>query len=317
MTLKPTSYSTSTSPDLVSRNAINDPCSQPKFDSLKVPVILDHDIGTNPDDFYAFDYVLGHSKAQLLFTVSGNRAPTERAQLARYILDLYQRSDIPSYAGEPDGCVEFYCQHLISGEEQTDDNYLPAVRDALENYPRVVYICIQGLSNVARILREYPDLNERLLIYHLGLTTTGYEQITDGGTNMRADPDAAQYVYETAKNLWSVGLQTTLRDDLRVSPGTEIYNQLRASCTELGYALRSHSDEFFKRRHLYPAMHDGVAVSAALQDGLVDFKTVTVDFVPNGYVQGEDVPVCVSKEEINADKFMTNLAGSIRTNKSL
>jgi len=285
---------------------------------LRVPVVLDHDIGTNPDDFYAFDYLLSHPKANLLFVVSGNRAPTERAQLARRVLDLYDKSTIPSFVGEPEGCVDFYCQSSISGQEATESDYIGAVKQALQQHSRLLYISIQGLSNVERILRECPELNDRLLIYHMGLTTTDYERPTDGGTNMRADPVAAEYVYKNAEHLWAVGLQTTLRDDLRVSPGTELYDRLVSSHTELGELLRAHSEEFHARRGVYPAMHDAVVVAAALQDGFVEFERVFVDFTGAGtYQKGSQVAVCASDEDIDTNRFMKALSKGIADNGSM
>jgi inosine-uridine nucleoside N-ribohydrolase len=171
---------------------------------------------------------------------------------------------------------------------------------------------------VERILRECPELNDRLYIYHLGLTTTGYEQGIDGGTNMRADPEAARYVYENAKHIWSVGLQTTLKDSLRVAPGTEVHHQLSESRTELGDMLRAHTEEFYIRRQVHPAMHDAVAVSAGLQDGFVSFQRVLVDFTEDGtYRKGSGLGVCTSREEIDSEGFMRELSKSIKLNGAL
>lgn len=272
---------------------------------VRIPLIIDHDIGTNPDDFFALDFVFASQRAEVLMLISGNGEPESRARYARKILDLYGYSSVPSFVGEPQGCADFYCRDAISGTEEIKVNYLDAVIQALAKFEKVYYLAIQGLSNLARIFKEIPQSHDRIEVVHMGLSTLGFDDYIEGGTNMRADPAAAQFVYERAKNLRIVGLQTTLKDELRMAPNSKVSELLRDSRCLLAADLRAHLKEFIERRKVFPAMHDPLTASVILGFDFVEFEKTTIEFNERGlYRKGGPIGIEVSKIECRVKEFM-------------
>lgn len=273
--------------------------------SSKVPIIIDHDLGTNPDDFFAFDLVLNDPKTNLLFAISGNGFEVERARFARKILDLYGRTNIPSFVGEKNLGVEFFCNTHIDGSEQVNYNYLESIRDILSKYSKISYLAIQGLSNLANILQQIPDANEKLDIVHMGLSMKGYEDFINGGTNMCADQLASKFVYENALSLKAVGLHTTLNDELRIRPGTKLYDRLERDDRPHAQILKTHLTEFYHRRNLWPAMHDPITASVSLGYDFVAFEPIGIEFNEQGlYRRGTKSLINVSKVNCKTQEFM-------------
>jgi len=180
-------------------------------------IILDHDIGTNPDDFFTLLMLLNSSAAILKILVSGNNHARERAIFARKVLDNEERYDIESLQGENTGHIDFYGSKFIENfSPNTSKNYLKQIKSIVDNNQNVIWLVIQGLSNVAKFLKTYPEYKDKFEIIHMGMSIKGADNYIGGGTNMEADQLSAKYIYElNLKRMSVVGSHTTINDSIR------------------------------------------------------------------------------------------------------
>ena len=269
-------------------------------------IILDTDIGTNPDDYFALLMLLNFTNEPLLI-VTGNRYPVERACMVKKILDLDNKKDIVLCSGEQQGSVEFFgTEYMSESTEGIRLDYVKEIETFLSIYKKAVYINIQGCSNLAQLIKIHPEYKDILSIYHMGMSTINSKEFISGGTNMEADPQAAKFVYESGLNLKVVGLQTTLNDALRVNPETPLYKKLESSSLTCHQLLLEHLLEFKQRRNVWPALHDPLTVAVALGKDFVEFENIQVEFNELGMYRTGSGPIEIttSKPHPNASAFM-------------
>jgi purine nucleosidase len=269
-------------------------------------VILDTDIGTNPDDLFGLLLLLHIPTINLRLIVTGNNHPVERARMTKKVLENEGRSDIPVYAGEPTGHIDFNGGPFIEGyTPDISTNYLPAIKKVLDTHQNVVYMNIQGCSNLSRVITEYPEYKSKLNVYHMGMTTKSFDDFISGGTNMEADPRAARHVYESEINLKVVGSHTTINDALRINPETSLYQKIDASTHPNHKLFIKHLKEYHARRTIWPALHDPLTIAAAIDPSFVEYEEVQIEFNDEGkYKKGTGSKIVLSKNESKAAEFM-------------
>lgn len=283
---------------------------------MKPSIILDHDIGTNPDDFFALLLLLRSTEANLRLLISGNNFPKERATFAQKVLDNESIGNIQSLAGEKTGYIDFYAfQYIENCSPTIEENYFQKIKEVIDNNKHVVYVVIQGLSNLANFLRHYPGYAGKFDILHMGMTTNGADEYIGGGTNMEADSAAAKYVYELQlKSMRVVGSHTTISDAIRVHPKTDLYKKLEIGASKNHRMLFQHLQDYHERRGIWPALHDPLTASVALERGFVRFTEIDVDFNEEGQykTKGSTTRVTISKDQIiNPSRFMQLMAETI------
>ena len=276
---------------------------------MKQAIILDTDIGTNPDDFFSLLMLLNSSDVELKLVITGNGFPMERAIMAKRIIDLTGK-DIKVVAGEEKGCVDFFGQKFIENSNyKIDKNYLEEIKKVLENNENVTYVCIQGHSNLSSFLKKFPEYKKRMMVMHMGATLRDADkEFISGGTNMEADLLSAKYIYELNCDLKVVGAHTTINDAIRITPETKIYRKLKESKLPIHKMLFEHLLEYNKRRKIWPAMHDPLTVSVSLGKNFVKFEKVSICFNKEGrYKIGRGNNILISKKEFDSDGFMRML----------
>jgi inosine-uridine nucleoside N-ribohydrolase len=270
-------------------------------------IILDHDAGTNPDDFFTLLLLLHSPEVHLPLVISGNNFPFERARFVHKIISTVQRNDIEVVAGEATGKIGFFAEEYIEGyHPQISSNYCAAIENILNHNTEVVYLCVQGVSNIASYLKHFPHRKDTFEIVHMGTGLSGAENWITGGTNIEADPLGAKYLYELGlKRLKVVGLHTTLNDRIRVHPDSELFKKLQTSSETNLRILYKHLLEFNNRRKVWPALHDPLTATVALGKDFVEFEECTLDFNENGeYKLGSHTSLTISKKEIKSAEFM-------------
>jgi inosine-uridine nucleoside N-ribohydrolase len=270
-------------------------------------IILDTDIGTNPDDLFGLLILFHVPNVHLRLVITGNGYPTERARLVQKILDNEKRNDTIVCSGNPTGHVDFNGTPFIDGYAPSiSPDYIAAIKQIIDTYENVVYINIQGCSNLSKFITSHPGYKGRLHVYHMGMTTKGFEDFISGGTNMEADLLAARHVYQSGIDLKVVGSHTTINDALRVHPETALYKKLQVGAHSNHKLLLEHLHEYNKRRNIWPALHDPLTVAVALGNKFVEFEEVEVEFNSEGkYRKGTGTKIILSKPESKAEEFMS------------
>lgn len=257
------------------------------------PVILDVDPGH--DDAVAIMMACGAADLDLLAvtTVAGNAALPKTTRNTLRILSLIGRTDIPVGAGASRPQVrELRTAEDIHGESGMDGPEIPEA--AFEPDERgavglmaetlvaarepVALIPVGPLTNIARLLREHPDLRAGISRISLMGGSMGLGNTTPAAEfNIFVDPEAAREVFESGLPITMSGLDVTHQ----AGADAEVRDRLRG-IGEVGGVVAGFLDFFaatYRRVFGFdaPPLHDPVAVAAILEPDLLETRPMRVD----------------------------------------
>jgi inosine-uridine nucleoside N-ribohydrolase len=257
------------------------------------PIILDVDPGH--DDAVAIMFACGAPGLDLLAitTVAGNVPLEKTTRNALRILSLIERPDIPVAAGASAPLVRpLRTAEDIHGESGLEGPEIPApssrpdgrdatrlIADAVRGSPEPVTLVPVGpLTNVALLLREYPELKERIAHISLMGGSIGLGNTTPAAEfNVYVDPEAAREVFESGLQITMSGLDVTHQ----AGAGPAERERLR-SIGRVGVAAAELLEYFavtYERVYGFdaPPLHDAVAVAAVLEPALLQTRPMRVD----------------------------------------
>src|SRR3981081_3580310 len=139
----------------------------------RLPVIIDTEIGGEPDDAIALA-VAARELPELALVVPSDEISGQRARFARYLLDCLHRPDVPVVAGHQLSATPCYFAHGLTPRQGSGDpdDVAPAARAVREvvgvGGGRARWIGLGPLTNLAALLTEDPGLARRLSIPQLG-----------------------------------------------------------------------------------------------------------------------------------------------------
>jgi len=257
------------------------------------PVILDVDPGH--DDAVAIMLACGAPELDLLAvtTVAGNVPLDKTTRNALRILSLIGHTGVPVAAGassplhRPLKTAEnIHGESGLEGPEIPNASFEPDERgatrliaDTLRETPEPVTLIPTGpLTNIATLLREHPDLSERIAHISLMGGSVGLGNTTPAAEfNIYVDPEAAREVFDSGLPITMCGLDVTHQ----AGAGRAERENLRA----LGHigAVVAELLEFFASTHEdvfgfdSPPLHDAVAVAAVIEPGLLKARPMRVE----------------------------------------
>lgn len=258
----------------------------------RIPVILDTDIGTDVDDCLALAVLLGSPEIDLLgvTTVYGDVAL--RARMARKLLHLAGRDDVPVLEGvgaplmrnrpvywpghegvgllEPDDIRRF--------GQDTDRHAVDFLVETVMSRPGEVHLLAVGpLTNVAAAMVRQPEV-----AYNLARLTImgGYIAPWTGGRgpaehNIACDPEAARAVLASGAPISLVPLDVTLKTVITREGVAEI----REGGTPFHEAVADQVACYppFEERGGQTFLHDPLAAAAVLRRDLMEWHDLVID----------------------------------------
>src|SRR5215207_4012963 len=257
------------------------------------PVILDVDPGH--DDAVAIMLACGAPDLDLLAvtTVAGNVPLEKTTRNALRVLSLIGHSDVPVAAGASSPLYRpLHTAENIHGESGLDGLEIPdpsfepdergavkLIADTLRRAPEPVTLVPVGpLTNVALVLREHPELNERVARISLMGGSIGLGNTTPAAEfNIYVDPEAAREGFESGLPITMSGLDITHQ----ARAGPKERERLRAM-GNVGSVVAGFLDFFaatYERTFGFdaPPLHDPVAVAAVLESDLLKTRPMRVD----------------------------------------
>lgn len=258
----------------------------------RIPVILDTDIGTDVDDCLALAVLLGSPEIDLLgvTTVYGDVAL--RARMARKLLHLAGRDDVPVLEGvgaplmrnrpvywpghegvgllEPDDIRRF--------GQDTDRHAVDFLVETVMSRPGEVHLLAVGpLTNVAAAMVRQPEVAYNLA----GLTIMGgYIAPWTGGRgpaehNIACDPEAARAVLASGAPISLVPLDVTLKTVITREGVAEI----REGGTPFHEAVADQVACYppFEERGGQTFLHDPLAAAAVMRRDLMEWHDLAID----------------------------------------
>ncbi len=258
-------------------------------------IILDTDIGDDIDDAFALALALNSPEIELLGVTTVFRNSLKRAKLAKALIKSYGR-DIKVYAGVDEPLVQVVSKLLpdeIKQKEQLDEDgkYLipqydyetmdnieiqklhavDFIIDMVHKYENeIIIVPIGPLTNIALAIRKDPSIVKKIKkIVIMG----GYDENKYPEWNIYCDPEAARIVYTSGANLYTVGLDVTLKCCLTPSD----VDEFKQSKDQTNAMIAKMLDKWFEHyKFTTPVMHDPLAVSTLIDD-FVDFEEKIVE----------------------------------------
>lgn len=192
----------------------------------KIPLIIDSDPGI--DDtlalIYAFSKEVFDIKA--VHTVSGNVSIEHTTENARGVLGLIGQNNVPVHAGaarplvnNPIFADDIHGENGLGGANIPEDLYVPLQEtSAFQSYvdilskadEKITIVAVGPLTNLAVVLRAYPELNEKIAQVVIMGGGIGRGNTTPAAEfNFYADPHAAKIVSESGLKIVLSGLNVT------------------------------------------------------------------------------------------------------------
>jgi inosine-uridine nucleoside N-ribohydrolase len=237
---------------------------------VRLPVILDADIGGEPDDAMAL-VIAARELPELTLVLTSDEMSGQRARFARLLLDAAGRPDVPVVAGRQLSATPcFFAAGLTPGSVVAQpDDVAAAVRAACGRPGGAArWIGLGPLSNLAALLSRDPGLAQRLFITQLtGTVNRGDPALPP--RNFRLDPGAARQVLSAARYLRLVGFDAAGRPGCEITAATPVFRELAgaagAPLPPWAGLLASHCRQFFARYHPAVLPADPLALAAALR----------------------------------------------------
>ncbi|MFE9577409.1 nucleoside hydrolase [Nocardia sp. NPDC006044] len=237
------------------------------------PIIIDTDIGGDPDDAVALTCA-ARTLPELALVITTDENNGGRARFARYLLDLHGRQDVPVISGADLGNTLYYVVDGLTPDDvpAQPTDVLDAVRKVCASTDRHVrWVGMGPLTNLSGVLSAAPELINRLVVTQMG-GAINYRDPARAEHNFRLDPAAARTVVATAADLLLVLSDITFTEQIAVTADTDTYRLLAAAqAPAWARLLRAHLDRWFAAFYPSSMQHDPLALATALQLPFVDF----------------------------------------------
>jgi purine nucleosidase len=193
-----------------------------------LPILLDTDIGDDIDDALALTVVLNSPELELVGVTTVFRDAPRRAILARQLLDMGGRGDVPAVAGCSEPLFPSWdkfpggkslgrqFEALDDSLQWTDTNravefIIDKVRDFASRGERLTLVPIGALTNLALAFLWAPDIIPQCRVVLMGGKWGSKFAEPDAEWNILCDPEAAALVFRSGVDLTMVGLDVTMQ----------------------------------------------------------------------------------------------------------
>ena len=270
-------------------------------------MIIDTDIGYDPDDLFALLLALQSPEVEISLIITADEISAKRAVFAKQILELAGRSEIPVVPGIDLGNYgNFVVDELLKISSIADESHVQAIKRVMDSAEDgVIFLGIGGFTNLSRFLKAYPDYAQRMDICMMG-GAINYSRGEDWiEHNVRIDKEAAQHVLRTKTGkITLVGTQTTFHPEYEVNTEHAIFKRLKSSGNPVHTLLARHMELFKEKKNAWPKMHDPLTLATAIGKDFFTLHTSVLSIDEDGKMSsggdGEKIywsdPVSKSKE---------------------
>ena len=258
---------------------------------MALPIVLDCDPGH--DDAVALLLAVASPQIDLLAvtTCFGNCPVTDATRNALRVLTLAGATDVPVAEGAAGPLAgELALGNYVHGRTGLDGPDLPepafAIRPepavellarTLREHPEPVTVVVTGpMTNVGHLLREHPELTERIAeVIFMGGGTQGGNHTPTAEFNTYADPEALDIVLASGVPVRMVGLNLThqaLATPAVVEQMAAMEHVIGRTCAEwMGFFGSSYKNVW---EFEAPPVHDPCTVAALIDPDLIEWREV-------------------------------------------
>lgn len=251
---------------------------------LSSPLIIDTDIGGDPDDTIAVA-VAALRVPELALVITTDEAGGERARFARHLLDLAGRPEVPVVAGADLGHDGYF---YVEGLAPTSVTAQPS--DVVDAIGQVIgqvagpvrWLGIGPMTNLARLLAARLAYLDRLKVTQMG-GALAYRHQTRAEHNVRRDPVSALAVLTSALDLTLVPSDVTFTAEIEIAADSPIGRALAdPGAPPWAGLLTEHLRRWYERVHPGAMQHDGLTLACALGHPSLDFAVIRTAIAADG-----------------------------------
>ncbi len=296
-------------------------CASPMQSAkVRIPVILDTDIGDDIDDTWAMVMLLKSPEFDIKLIVGDNHKSIYRAKLIAKLLEVAGRTDIPVGIGfgKQDGVgnqadwVKDYDLKSYPGKVYPDG--IAAIIDTVMKSPRpVTMIAIGPVPNLAEALKRQPRIAEKTRFVGMhGSVRLGYggKKQIDAEYNVKEDVKACQQVFSAPWEMTITPLDTCGLVQLK----GDKYRIVRECADPLTQALiqnyriwrRQKTDDPIRKDEMESStLFDTVAVYLASGDSLTKIEIFPIKVDDQGFTRIDPAgkPMRVATEWIDLPSY--------------
>lgn len=248
----------------------------------RAPMIIDTDVGGDPDDAVAV-LVAALRSPELRLLLTSDEYGAQRARFARHLLDLAGRPDVAVVAGRQvtERTPYYHVDGLVPGEvpDQPADPVAAVVAVCASVSGTVRWVGMGPMSNLADVLAARPDLADRLALTQMG-GALNYRDPSRAQHNFRLDPAAARAALAVLPRPRLVTSDVTFRPEMELTrESPEFTALLRPDAPPWAGLLVAHCERWFAQAHPATMQHDALTLSVAMQLPFVhsDLVDIVVD----------------------------------------
>jgi inosine-uridine nucleoside N-ribohydrolase len=288
--------------------------------SKKPTIILDTDIGYDPDDLFAllllYKLVPDYNDQREFVLITANETEFRRLQFLRQVLHWMNdvsAQEVTVLPGYSLGMEKYTVQSLLEKKLPVAHSHNTAYKSYMAsaaNWSKVrpvIYIGIGGFTNLAKFIDEYPAEAKKMKIFMMG-GALNYERY-DGWIeyNVKIDPASVEKVINADLDITLIMAQTTHNPLYEVTQDSSLYKKLKQSTFPVHKLLCDHCDLWFEKREFKhgTAMHDPLTVATALGYDFVTIETAKVSIKDSKFVLDENGhTIKYSAPDSKAQEFM-------------
>ena len=277
---------------------------------MKVSTILDTDIGYDPDDLFALILLLKSKELKLDLIVTGDDKYGKRFIFVKKILELMDIDDVKVVKGSSIGSHRFILDEYIKGEKfQIEKDFVKKIKRVVDSSDKVVYIGIDGFTNLSHVIKKYPNIKKKLKIYQMGGAVNYSRRPLWVEHNVKMDVKSVKFVLGSSCDISLIMAQTTFNPELRIDNKHRIYRKLKASKNSVYKILVKHIDLYHKHSEKWPYMHDPLTVAEALGKRYVNYNKSALRVNNDGNIKINKIgpKVMFSKKKLKGKEFMNFL----------
>lgn len=245
-------------------------------------IILDTDIGGDPDDLFALLMALNSRELYLRLILTTDEYKQGRFKYTQKLLNLLDKN-INVVSGKDFRRKKcFVVGHLIKDiKEKSKKDLTNEMQKIIQKNDHTYVVCLGPLSNIAEYLLRYPRMKDKISLIVMGGFIKGYGKLNIEH-NILYDIPSAQKVLSSGINCrWVLG-DHTYKDEISIIKQSEVVRKIKYSNKPYSNLIYQSLMAFFNNLFPKSFMHDPLTLSFLIDKSIITFKKERIIITDRG-----------------------------------
>lgn len=238
-------------------------------------IILDTDVGGDPDDLFTIILALTSPELKLDLIVTNDEYSGDRGRYAKSFLSMLKIKSPPLVSGislndsKEDQC--FVTRELIKNPKaRMKKDFLKEILSVIKRNDLTYYVCIGPESNLAKFIENYPELKNKVKILIMGGSLKRHK--SHAGHNVHCDINAAKTVfYSNWVKRYVIG-DITHKKDIYVNKKHPLFKEISESDSSLMEFITKSILNYYALIGRGNYMNDPLTLSSLINSKIVTFS---------------------------------------------